>query len=269
MPAAGKLGKLDPHPEATHPRVRLRDYLTAPGPAVPATVDWASKVPAWPVYSNDTVGDCTCAGIGHMIQALTAYTGAEATVPGSDVLKMYEKLSGYDPATGANDNGAVEQDVLSYMSRKGLDGHKVRAFAQVDHASFAEMKAALYYFGTLYLGIQCPASAQEQFAAGRPWDVVPGSPVDGGHCVVLQKWDADYMYVVTWGKLIPMTEAFWSAFGDEAWAVLTGDWLLPDGDSPSGLDLRGLMAEFHGLTTGQEPQSGETWLGRLLGKLWK
>lgn len=269
MPVPGKLGKLDPHPPETHPRVRLRDHLSPAAP-VPEVVDWAAKAGSWPMYSNDTVGDCTCAGIGHMIQAVTAYTGTEVTLPGRDILALYQLLSGYDPVTGANDDGCAEQDVLSYMAREGLSGHRVRAFAQVAHGDLAEMKAALNCFGTLYLGLQVPACAQAQFAAGQPWNVVPGgSPVQGGHCVVLQKWDADYLYVVTWGKLIPMTEAFWAAYGDEAWAVLTDDWLRAGGQAPSGLNLRGLMAEFRDLSGQPAPDPRSTWLGRLLRRLWR
>lgn len=247
------LGKSAPHPESTHPRVKLADHLAVFGEPAPAVVDFASKVAAWPMMLNDRLGDCTCAGVGHMIQAWTAYAGSEVTLSDDDVLRLYEIVSGYNPVTGANDNGAVEQDVLQHLVDAGVLGHKILAFAQVDHTSAAEMKSALQMFGTLYVGIQCPASMQQQFGAGQVIDYVPGSPVEGGHCIIVQKWDEDYLYVVTWGTLVKMTWAFWEHYGDEAWAIVTADFIEQNGTSPSGLNLTGLLSEFHEITTTPAP----------------
>lgn len=248
-----KYGRLAPHPEDTHPRVKLADHLTILPSDVPAVVDYASKVPSWPVYLNDKIGDCTCAGVGHMIQAWTAYAGTEVTLPSSDILKMYEVLSGYNPRTGANDNGCVEQDVLQYLADTGAGGHKITAFAQVDAGNRAEMKAALYLFGSVYLGINCPESAQEDFAAGQPWDYVPGSPVDGGHCIVMQYMDDSVSKIVSWGSLIEMTDAFWEHYGEEAWVIVTQDFTGKNGMSPAGLNLQAMLTEFHEITGSSVP----------------
>jgi hypothetical protein len=201
------------------------------------------------MYMNNKLGDCTCAAIGHAVQAWTTYSkGVTLTLPDSDILSLYEAVAGYNPQTGANDNGAVEQDVLAYLEKTGVGGHKIVAFAQVDHKNFSEMKVALDLFGSVYLGIQVPQSAEDQFSAGQPWTIVTGSPVIGGHAINLQKWDADYMYPVTWGTLWKMDEAFWLAYGDEAWIIITDDWINQHGMTPEGLDLKGLLAEFNGLT---------------------
>lgn len=260
-----KLGRLAPHPESTHPRVKLANHLTAP--AVPAVVDYASKVKTWPMYLNgpdpenavllpadpDGIGDCTCAGVGHMIQAWTAYAGTEVTLPAADILKLYETLSGFDPETGENDNGCVEQDVLQYLADTGIDGHKIVAFAQVDISNPTEMKTALDMFGTLYLGINVPESMQEQFAEGQPFTYVPGSPIEGGHCVLIQKWDEQYLYIVTWGSVVPATWEWWEHYGEEAWAIVTQDWIEKNGESPVGLNLQGLLSEFQEITASPAP----------------
>ncbi len=245
---AFKYGKLDPLTEAEAPRVHLRDHL-AVTPAVPAVVDWASKVISWPMYDNDRLGDCTCAALGHALEAWTTYSaGVTLTVPVSSVLALYEAVSGYNPSTGANDNGAVEQNVLKYVQQSGLGGHKIRAFAQVNHTDLVEMKQALDLFGSVYLGFQVPQSAETQFSQGQPWSVVPGSPSVGGHAIDLQKWDADYIYAVTWGKLQPMTPEFWLTYGDEAWVIITEDWINEKtGVDPLGLNITSLLAEFDAL----------------------
>lgn len=244
---AFKYGKLTPHSEETHPRVKLRNHL-AVTPAVPAVVDWASKVISWPMYDNDRLGDCTCAALGHAVEAWTTYAaGNTLTLPVSAVLNLYEAVSGYNPVTGANDNGAVEQSVLQYVQQNGLGGHKIRAFAQVNHTDLTEMKQALDLFGSVYVGFQVPQSAENQFGAGQLWTVVPGSPSVGGHAIDIQKWDADYIYAVTWGKLQPMTPEFWLTYGDEAWVILTDDWINAQGMSPVGLNIDALLAEFDAL----------------------
>lgn len=247
-----KLGRLAPHPEATHPRVKLAAHLPATAQA-PAIVDWHSKVDVWPMLLNDQLGDCTAAGFWHLVQAWTAYASSEYFPTDQDALDLYEPTSGYNPRTGANDNGAVEQDVLQFEVDKGADGHKILAFAQVDHTSADEMKTALSVFGGLYVGIQCPKSMQQQFAAGEVIDYVPGSPVEGGHCVVIAGWDTEYIYIVTWGALVKMTWAFWEQYGDEAWVIVTQDFIEKNSMSPSGLDITGLLSEFREITSTVAP----------------
>lgn len=240
-------GKLPPHPEDTHPRVYLRDHMTPVQP--PAVIDWASRVAEWPMYLNNNIGDCTCAALGHALEAWTTYAkGTTLAIPDGDVLSLYERVSGYNPQTGSGDNGAVEQDVLEEVRCHGIGGHRILAYAQVDHKNLSEMKQALDIFGTVYLGFQVPQSAEEQFSQGSPWTVLPGSPLIGGHAVNLQKWDTNYMYPVTWGKLQPMEETFWMTYGDEAWVIVTEDWLTDSGRNPQGLNLGSLLTEFHGMT---------------------
>lgn len=241
-------GKLDPLSEKEAPRVKLGDHLTST-PAVPAVVDWASKILSWPMYDNDRYGDCTCAAIGHAIQAWTTYgDGDNIVLPVTDILALYSAVTGFDPATGANDHGAIEQQILAYVQKYGVGGHKIRAFAQVDHRNLTEMKQALDLFGTVYVGFQVPQSCETQFAAGQPWTVVPGSPTVGGHAIDFQKWDENYIYAVTWGKLQPMTPEFWLTYGDEAWVIITDDWIAKNGLSPTGLNLDALLVEFDQIT---------------------
>ena len=93
----GALGRLAPHPEATHPRLKLADYLNKSKlPATPSVIDWCSKVTSWPMFLNDQLGDCTCAAVGHQIQAWTEYANTEVTVTDNDILKLYEAF-GYNP----------------------------------------------------------------------------------------------------------------------------------------------------------------------------
>lgn len=251
MNVARKYGKLAPHPEDTHPRVKLAPALDATL-VVPPVVDWFSRVTDWPMYLNDRIGDCTIAAAGHIEEAASAYgTGTTVKVTNTDVLKAYSAVSGYDPATGANDDGAVMQDVLDYWRKTGIGGHTILGFAQVDHTNPAEMALALYLFGHLYLGIQVPQSAEDQFAAGQPWDYTdPRSPILGGHAINVGGFDArtGRWKPVSWGKPIDMTQRFVAAYADEAWIVITREWWQAQGGDPEGVDLTVVGGQYTALT---------------------
>jgi hypothetical protein len=248
-----KLGRNTPYAEADRPRLTLDKYLT--GAVAPAVVDFASEVISWPMYGNDTIGDCTCACVGHQIQAWTRYTGAEVDVPEDEIIQLYSAVSGYDPSTGANDNGANVQDVLTYWRQSGVPvaGHKILAFAQLKDLS--KIHDALWMFGSVYLGINFPQSAMDQFNADQPWDVSGDGTIVGGHAIPVQYagTGACPYQVVTWAKLQGMTQAFLDTYCEEAWIIITDDWLDKNGHTPEGLDLAQLGADLSQLTGDPNP----------------
>jgi hypothetical protein len=243
------------HAQPARPQLRLGDYLTTTLPTPPASADWQSKVATWPMYGNDTLGDCTCAAVGHMIQAETTYgQGTTVTVPEQDVLAAYEAAGHYNPADPNSDQGAYIQDVLAYWMKTGVAGHKILAYASVDVSNPVEIRQAIDLFGSVDVGFNFPASAMDQFNAGQAWDVVNGSPVEGGHCVPVGAYSADgTLTCVTWGALQKMTPAFWKAYADEAWVVITPDWLSAKGVDPQGLNLYQLGQDYAALTGKPNP----------------
>lgn len=246
-------GRLPAQP--ARPRLRLGDYLTSGLPTPPVSIDWQSRVANWPMYLNDQIGDCTCAAVGHLIEAETTYgQGATVTVTDQDVLTMYEAVSGYNPANPSTDQGAVIQDVLGYWQKTGMAGHKIVAYASVDVANMTEIRQAIDLFGAVDVGINFPSSAMDQFNAGQTWDVVAGSSIEGGHCVPVGAYGTDSsLTCVTWGKQQKMTAAFWQRYVDEAWVVITQDWLSAKGLDPQGLNLYQLGQDYAALTGRPNP----------------
>lgn len=250
----GKLGRLAPHARETHPRLSFEDYLDSTVlPSAPHVVDFASKVTDWPMYMNDQIGDCTCAAVGHTIQAWTAYASSQVTIPDSAVLNLYEKVTGYVPGDPSTDNGANMQDILSYWQKNSVAGHKISAFAEIRSVNNPWlMKQALDIFGTVYIGFNCPQSALDQFNAGEPWSYDASSPIVGGHCVALQQMEPvgtrpGIMGVITWGALQPMTLKFAENYIEEAWVMLTPDWIEANGNSVSGFNAAQLQADFQAI----------------------
>lgn len=252
-----KLGRRSPYPRETHPRLTLENYMNSgflPNLAG-VTVDWCSKVPSWPMYLNDRLGDCTEAAKAHIIQAISAYASVERKVQDLDVERWYERDGGYVLGDSSTDNGCVIQDVLKNWESDDSEVFPIAAYAEIrDCTNVYLLKQALDLFGTVYLGINCPSSALEQFNAGEIWSYVPSSPIEGGHAIVLQRqYPAGGMHgvmdVITWGAVQPMTFKFAENYIEEAWIILTDNWISSlQGLAPNGLDLTELQKDFAQIT---------------------
>lgn len=253
-----KLGRKPNDP--SKPRIRLAAHLRDSAP--PPFVNWEG-VPQWGMLLNDQVGDCTCAGDGHIAEILSFYgQGTEAAVTDAEVLAAYEAVGGYDPNAGPpgsnpTDQGATVQAALGYLRTSGIAGVKIDAFAEVAASDLAAIKVASAELGPLSAGVNLPAIAQQQFADGQPWDVVPDDGgIEGGHCIVLCGYDQDFLYFCTWGRVQKATYAWWQKYGEEIWAVVSREWVSAQGSDPEGVNLASLGAEFAQLTGEPDPFNG-------------
>lgn len=261
---AFKYGKKDPKRLMSTPS--LSDFLpkAAEWPAVPPQ-GWEAAVPAnalsmlgnGPAPDNppqiaEGVGDCGPAGMLGLLQAMSYNAGRPLIPTVQDALNLYS-VFGFDInaplVNGVNptDQGCVLTDILTYAQKTGVtigkDVHKIVGFASVDFTSIPLMRYATYLFGGLYLGINCPASAENT----ANWTYVPNSPNEGGHCVVRVGEGAAGGKTRSWGMFIPTTNEFYLNYLDEAYVICTEDWINAQGKSPSNIDLNGLIAAMSAL----------------------
>ena len=249
-------GRLPPHAEADHPRLHLADYLTSALPAPPPTVDWYSRVAAWPMFLNDKIGDCTEALVGHVIEAASTYgAGKTLVLLDGNILTAYERVSGYNPADPSTDQGAVLQDVYTDWRKNGVGGCRALAFAQVAASSETQVQQAIHLFGAAGLGITVTQQMEDDFNAGIPWTRAGGAQL-GGHAVPAVGYDSKYVYVVTWARVQPMTWACYRQVTEEAWTAILPEWLDAAGHDPEGLDLQALGADLAELTGSPNPFPG-------------
>ncbi len=239
-----KLGKLPVHDD---PRT-LRAAIYMLGlPKAPSSQDWGAKVKSWPMMVNDRLGDCTCAAAGHLVQAWTADAAVQLIVTDQQVVDFYTLVSGYDPKDPTTDRGAIELIVLNYWKQFGIGGHKIAGYAKVNQRNQLEAQQCIFLFGGLYIGLGLPLSAQEQI--GGVWSVShdPKKALHGswgGHAVPIVAYDKNTFTCVTWGKLQKMTWEFFYTYCDEAYALLTQDFITKEGKSPSGFNLEALQADL-------------------------
>jgi hypothetical protein len=223
----------------------LADYLKPSLPPPPPAVDWTRGITSWGMMLNDTLGDCTIAGVGHAVQVWTANNGGEVTVPDATIESYYEKWNGYVPGNPSTDNGGVELDVLNDWKKQGFDNHPLLAFADPKASNLVEVRQSIALFGGVYIGLTMPLTAQKQDI----WDVVPHGGANakkgswGGHCVFVPKYDQNGFTCITWGQLKTMTPAFLTEYCNEAHTLLGQNWLDAKG-SPPGFDQAQLLADL-------------------------
>ncbi len=231
----------------------LASYITAALPTPPASFDLTTKVKSpWGMMDNDQIGDCTCAAAGHLIMEWTANAGKKMIVPtNKQIVAAYSAVTGYNPTTGANDNGAVELDVLNYWRQSGIAGHKIGAYVALEPSNHNHIMDAVYMFEGCYIGVQLPISAQAQTQNHQPWSVPPGGTTGdgkpgswGGHAIPAVAYDSRGVTVVTWGALQTMTWTFWEAYCDEAYAILSTDYLDDKRHAPQGFSMAELQSDL-------------------------
>jgi hypothetical protein len=251
-----RAGRLDPHPEDTHPRLKLGPRLTGALAPPPASADWYSEVAGWPMYLNDQLGDCTCSSTGHIIESASRYgEGDTLEVPQSAILAEYERVGGYVPGDPSTDNGAVIQDVLADWRKTGVGGHKCLVYAQVNISDLEEVRQAIDLFGVADLGITVTQGMMDAFNDGQPWTDASGQSL-GGHCVPAVGYDASNVYVVTWGAVQAMSWTCFTQATDEAWIAVTPEWVDMASKTPAdplGVDLYGLGEDLSELTGEANP----------------
>jgi hypothetical protein len=232
--------------------LRFGSYLKPALPTPPTAVEYGDKVPSWPMYYNDQYGDCTCAAAGHMIQNWTANAATEVTVPDQSVLTFYEHFVGTPPPPDA---GCNMLQVLRYWRKTGVNQHKVLAFASLDLQNQVQAQNAVWLFGSIYIGVALPNFATQGDMLTVPWVVPPGGPVgnaapnpSNGHCIPAVAYDANNLWIVTWGELKSMSWEFYSAYADESFAVISQDFIEANGLNPAGFDLEALKADLKQIT---------------------
>lgn len=209
-------------PKLDYRTLKLKNYLTSRLPAPPASVDVLSKVytklktsdptKLFPIDGNDTLGDCTIAGLSH---AITVYSGLIAKKKIWDtksVVKLYMHL------TGGVDSGLNELDVLNYWQSHPVEKDKIFAYASVDVKNHTNIQQAIQLFGGVYLGFQVQENCIEEFNKRKPW--TPGPLTHEGHAVFAVGYDKTGVTVLTWGNTQKATWGWWDECVDEAYAIL-------------------------------------------------
>lgn len=191
----------------------------------------------FPMDGNDTIGDCTIAGIAHAQTIWRGMAGALAVLPAGYCSDLYFRL------TGGADSGLACTTVLDYVHKNALTGDKVLAYVEIDPHNEQHVKEALSLFGHLYIGFQCTDQVLSQFDAGTPWTV--GTLTQDGHCVVITGYDDQYYTCLTWGASQLGTPGWWTQCVEEVYAVVPSEAQVNPQKYLPGYNLAQLIADLH------------------------
>ena len=227
--------------------LRLKSYLTPALAAPPPSCDALARVfqdvhlsdptVLFPMDGNDTLGDCTIAGVAHAITVYRGLVGRKQIMAKSDVVKVYMHL------TGGIDSGLNELDVLNYWRKEPIAGDRILALASVDAKDHTHVEQAIQLFGAVYLGFQVQQNCIQEFDARQPW--TPGPLTQDGHAVVAVAYDAMGVTVLTWGNTQKATWAWWDECVDEAYTILPPE--AKRADFAPGFDFDQLKADLGGV----------------------
>jgi len=245
-----KLGKQPARIDAR--TLKLSKYLRAVAPP-PQYANWLKPIPL-PMYANDSIGDCVEAAAGHMINLWQSWTAPKVPQPTQEqIIEAYSGATGYIPGDPNTDNGTNMLSFLNYWRNTGVAGQKIAAYVSLEPGNLQEMMQAVYLFGAAFIGIELPIAAQAGNWLAPPnlqGNNAPGSW--GGHCVPVGFYDefkrpANRNTVITWGEELLMADGFYQVYSDEAYAILSADWIEANQQAPNNFDLAALQADLAAL----------------------
>jgi hypothetical protein len=241
QPAFGtlQLGLHDPIPGQV--ALRFASYVNwRVIPTPPVTFNGhINMVPKWGMLGNGAapdnppglpngVGNCAIVGPCHQIMKATAEGGAMAPFNTPTALLNYGAVTGWNINDPDSDQGTNIDAMAGHWRKHGLvdaagTEHKITAYLDLNPGDMRELHTAMWLFP---LGVGCgyelPESALEQAQEGRPWDVVPGSPIAGGHYVPGMAYPGDGLNTgITWGLPQLYTDRWHQTYNNQGIVVLS------------------------------------------------
>lgn len=203
----------------------------------------------WGYMGNNTTGDCVEAAIVHSIMYNTLEaTGTPALFVDNDAVSLYTAWTGYNPSTGANNNGTPVALALGKWASPGITDdnghvHTILATLQLNANDTAEVAEACYVLGAISLVLEIPAEWEVSFGSlqsnNKTWDYVasPTGYISHFATIVGRSTNGNFI-VVSWGYLWEMTPAGFIQAVTAAYAFITTDYVNPGtGKSPLGYTM--------------------------------
>jgi hypothetical protein len=249
-----KLGKKPASPRPTD--LKFANFAAAIKlPSVPSRFGHGSTYADWKMLGNDRYGDCVWAGAAHEHMLLNKVVyGRDVPFDDKAVLGDYTAATGFDPTDPSTDNGTDVHEALDYRRKTGIadansNRHLIGAYVSLDPKNWQQLEQAAFIFGAVGVGFEFPGSAMDQFSAGKPWDYVADSPIEGGNYVPTagSVHAKDQAAVITWGKRQVFTVAFYENYNDESWVYIMPDDLRGDGTGLHGFDMAKLNSHLPAL----------------------
>lgn len=233
-------------PRTRDPRFpHLSALLAGKSTQAPASVNWAARMPGQlGMLGNDQWGDCAEAGFEHARQVWSFNaTGSMADITTTETLALYSAATGFveadgPPGSNSTDQGTVLQALLAYLVKTG----QLFATIEIDPLRSDHIDLATFEGGLVYLGMEVPAYAQDALdTLGSTLQLAPAgadASVVGGHCIITCGYQPGQRQFTSYGcPTYAMTDQYWAKWVDEAYVLLSTEWLERNGKTFAGYTM--------------------------------
>lgn len=251
-----KLGKTAARPDAV--TFKLSSYLDKSVlPTIPKAVGHSAVLPRdLGMLGNDQYGDCVWAGAAHETMLWNGIASKRVSFSDSAVLSDYSEVTGFSVYEPNSDQGTDMKDAASYRRKTGVVDdlgmrHKVDAYLALTPGDVNELRAAIYLFGAVGVGVLFPDYWMDQFNAGKEWTYRKVAKPNAGHYIpaFASASPRGAITVATWGRLQKMSAKAYETFNDESIAYVSLEMLNASGKSLEGFNIAQLRTDLAAITT--------------------
>jgi hypothetical protein len=264
-PITGKTFKMGRKPSAPQRHLKLGNYLI-PGPSLPIPprvvhYSYAAEIGMANILANDQLGCCTSSAAGHIIDTWRGNAQSiKPMVTEDQAIQFYSASTGYVPGNAATDQGGDLVTVMQTWKNKGYfaDGSsKLVGWASVDVNNYDEVKAAIWLFENLYVGVSLPDAWINPMPEknGVIWDVAGEPNPNSGHCMAWNGFNDEGVFDLTWGMVVIITPAavkkyFSTSAGGEVFVLLSEEVInRATNKVPNGVEYNQLLTDLNNFTT--------------------
>ena len=174
-------------------------------------IDSYSPIVGQPIVKgfNDLCGDCAETAAFNVIQTRMARDGNLIALPDTGPLTWYSQLTGYNPDTGANDNGTDPTDLFAAWRQGPVCGYNLVELDVLVPTAEGDIRHKIEANGAAYLIVDLSIDQQKQtiwMPTGKPgsW---------GRHACVVYGFGARYYRVLTWGQDLLIDRSYFQTPG--------------------------------------------------------
>jgi hypothetical protein len=254
--APGLFGRKPPiYDPVEHPAIMFAALRDALVPAHPPTHNTIEGWGGWKMLGNgpdpeNAANGVPKAGAGDCVAVTWATyrrikTKRRVYPTLAQVIAFYKTQN---PDFPSQDDGMVIQTALETLVKEGgPDGVKAIAFAKVDHTNAEEMRAALYLFECLWMGVNVTDQNMQDF----PGEWTRAGTVEGGHSITGVGYLSDRFPIETWATDQCALSIDYVTDGTARTAGLEEAWLVVWPEDVENLTAEGrdaLAANYTALT---------------------
>lgn len=185
-------------------------------PQIETTHDWSNKNQIWDDYDNFNFKTCVPASGAYLLSSWTSNANPPTIFLHRQI--VMDTLKDVAPNQDIR-NGCHVLRFLEYWQKYGMGGEKIDKFRSLKIKDPNLLKHGIYWFGGCIVGLLLP----ESMKTSNDWiydESLKRQSLEG-HAVCAIGYTGDVFKVVSFGKIINMDAAFYNAFNDETYMVLS------------------------------------------------